>query len=1793
VVKTLDQFGNLSTNGLAATLNVTASLTAGTGPLQGTTNLNIGMAGGKGTVTYTTLRIDVAGTDKQLTASASGLTSDVSGVFTVNPAVASKLVIATQPSATATAGIAFTQQPVVWIEDTYNNVRIADTLTVTATRSGGSGTLQGTTAIAAVAGVATFSNLSHPLATNITIQFTSGALTAATSTAIAVSPDAFSKLQLLMPGETAAAGTTTGKTGTPSARTASTAFNVTVNAVDANWNLVNTASDTVGITSSDASAVLPPNAALSSGTKAFSVTFHTAGNQTVTASDVTDGSKTANTSPATTVNGGALDHYAVTVSSPNNAGVPFTTTVTAQDSFNNTVTTNTATVTLTATGKVQFDSNGDDVYGDNTKALASGVLTIATKDNLAETVNITATANSKTGTLTGVVITPAVGAYESVATGDWSDPATWNTYDGSFWVAATTAPASTNAPTITIQSNTTVTVTANVTAGGLIVQPTGQITVGSGQTLTIPNGTGTDLDVAGTVSVLGTLAINSAADVQIEAGGSVAVNAGGILQNSGTVTSTASTLTFNSGGTYQHTQNGGTIPTATWNSGSTCQITGITSTAPSGLGQSFGSFTWNCPSQTGTIDLGGDLTTVSSNLTVTSTGTSGSLTPSGNLTVGGNFSQAAGTFEMSAGALSTTTFNIGGNFSHTGGTFNMNAGLFGTVNLNVGGNFSHTAGTITQSGFGGTVNIVFNKAGMQTYTSGGSVSGTVNFTVNSSSTLVMGTNTITGGGSFTLSSGAGLQIGSTAGITTSGATGNIQATGTRTFNTGANYTYNGTAAQATGNGLPATVNNLTITNSAGVTLTATVTVNGALTLTNGVFITGANQVNIAATGSIAGRSSSSYVSGTLQKAFNTGAGQSFTFPIGDASNYAPFSLASMNVTVAGTLAAKTTAGEHPSIATSGIDATRDVNRYWTLTAGGSFAATDNATFNYLVTDVDGAATASQFVVRRFSSSAWQTTTVSGTPTTTATTISGAIASGDIAIGDQAIHHYVVSAATPQTANASFNTTVTAQDIFNQPVTGDSSTVVTMSGSTGTVQFDSNGDGTFGDNTKMLSGGAFTISTKDTVGETITLTATDGNAKTGTSPSIVVVVNEANQTISFGSLADKTYGDAPFAVSATASSGLPVSFSIVSGPATVAGSTVTITGAGTVTVRAAQAGDANWNAATNVDQSFGVAQVLLTVAADDQARAYGATNPVFTAGYNGFVNGDGSGVLNGALSFSCLDTNDVAVDTNTPAGTYPIVVSGQNAANYNLSYVAGTLTVTQAVLTVSADNQSRAYGATNPVLTVAYSGFVNGEDTNVLSGSPDVSTAADINSPVGTYPIVVSQGNLSTNGNYSFNFTNGLLTIVPAGTLFFDDFTRETDPGPLSPWIVQSGIWTVTGGVLNGGPNALQNFEFVYVTNNWTDYSVQGQVQFSTTNAWGGGIGGRLDPTTGAHYAAWIYPEGSPGGSNVLNLVKYDDWTSWTVMQQVSLPGVGTNWHLVELVFQGSQITVYYDTNQVLSVTDDGSFDGQGAYTNGGISVDMWTEYVTYTLSVDNVIVYPIVKTDQTITFDPLATRTYGEAPFAVSATASSGLPVTFSIVSGPATNASDTITLTGAGTVTVRASQAGNNNFNPALDVDQSFTVDPAAITVTADDKSKTQGLANPALTARYDGFVNGENTNALTTQVILSTAADANSPAGTTYPIMASGAAAANYTFSYVEGTLTVVARPDLAGISVSGNQFTLTWPTIVGQNYQVEYKDSLGDPAWTPLGAPVAGTGNPLTVNDDNNNATNRFYRLKITQP
>jgi chitinase len=85
-----------------------------------------------------------------------------------------------------------------------------------------------------------------------------------------------------------------------------------------------------------------------------------------------------------------------------------------------------------------------------------------------------------------------------------------------------------------------------------------------------------------------------------------------------------------------------------------------------------------------------------------------------------------------------------------------------------------------------------------------------------------------------------------------------------------------------------------------------------------------------------------------------------------------------------------------------------------------------------------------------------------------------------------------------------------------------------------------------------------------------------------------------------------------------------------------------------------------------------------------------------------------------------------------------------------------------------------------------------------------------------------------------------------------------------------------------------------------------------------------------------------------------------------------------------------------------------------------------------------VRKPQTITFDKLANRTFGEPDFTVSARASSGLPVSFA-ATGKCTASSNRIHLTGAGACTLTASQPGNTLFNPAPSVSQKFAI--AAVT--------------------------------------------------------------------------------------------------------------------------------------------------------
>lgn len=157
---------------------------------------------------------------------------------------------------------------------------------------------------------------------------------------------------------------------------------------------------------------------------------------------------------------------------------------------------------------------------------------------------------------------------------------------------------------------------------------------------------------------------------------------------------------------------------------------------------------------------------------------------------------------------------------------------------------------------------------------------------------------------------------------------------------------------------------------------------------------------------------------------------------------------------------------------------------------------------------------------------------------------------------------------------------------------------------------------------------------------------------------------------------------------------------------------------------------------------------------------------------------------------------------------------------------------------------------------------------------------------------------------------------------------------------------------------------------------------------------------------------------------------------------------------------------------------------------------------------------QTIKFTLTGTPTYGALPITMAAVSSSGLPVDFAVVSGPGKVAGPELTITGAGPITVSASQAGNATYLAAAPVQQTITVLPAALKVTINSISRAYGAANPAFTSAVEGLLNND---AVT--VVYNTTATASSPVGT-YPITAllSGTRSINYNPTFVPGKLTVV---------------------------------------------------------------------------
>lgn len=234
--------------------------------------------------------------------------------------------------------------------------------------------------------------------------------------------------------------------------------------------------------------------------------------------------------------------------------------------------------------------------------------------------------------------------------------------------------------------------------------------------------------------------------------------------------------------------------------------------------------------------------------------------------------------------------------------------------------------------------------------------------------------------------------------------------------TGSAITLNGNSLQTIGGTTSSTFNNLILNNAAGAFLGNNETVSGSFTLTNGKITTETNTLIISnpSTGAISGGSSANYINGNLRRGIAAGA-NTYAFPIGTASAYAPVSMAFTAGTVAGTLLGYTTDGDHVNIGTSFILASSSVNRTWTFSIfSGLSTANYDATFNWVSGDEDISFNYNYAVAGKYTGGTWTYPTM-GNLSPTSAQVTGESGFSDFQIGNGCL--------TPPTATISGDTNI--------------------------------------------------------------------------------------------------------------------------------------------------------------------------------------------------------------------------------------------------------------------------------------------------------------------------------------------------------------------------------------------------------------------------------------------------------------------------------------------------------------------------------------------------------------------------------------------------------------------------------------------------------------------------------------------------------------------------------------------------------------------------------------------------
>ncbi len=919
--------------------------------------------------------------------------------------------------------------------------------------------------------------------------------------------------------------------------------------------------------------------------------------------------------------------------------------------------------------------------------------------------------------------------------------------------------------TVALGSGGTVTLgsggTATVGSGSTITPGSGgSVTLNNGATVTLPPAGGTvTLGSGGTVALGsgGTVTLGSGGTITLGSGGTIALGSGGTiaLGSGGTITSSVGTVTIPStGGSYTLPDSGGTI--ALGSGGTIALGSGGTVTLGSGGTIALGSGGTVALGSGGTIALGSGGTIALGSGGTIALGSGGTVTlgSGGTIALGSGGTVALGSGgTVTLGSGGTVTLGSGGDLSlGSGGTVTLGSGgtvalgSGGTVALGSGGNVTLSSGGTIALGSGGTV--ALGSGGTVTLGSGGTIAlgsgGNVtvppggSYTINSSG----GTITLGSGGTVTLGSGGTVALGSGGTITMgSGGTVALGSGGTVTLGSG------GVVALGSG-GTVALGSGGTIALGSG----GTVTLGSGGASTNELDYNTANSVVRPPSSPTETQQSASPGAPVVINWTAPTFGVVATYTISRSSElYAPF--------VIGSVSGQN--GNPP--ATTFTDTNPDLTSH---TVVYTIATT------LLPVPIDPSpgqsAPSPPAVITN------NQTIVLGPPmlpssvsiSTSTLTVSATAESNGAANGQQ------VSFSAVSTTGAC---SIVAGSQSVEPVsngTGGVSSATIALNSTGSCTITASQPGT----DLSQPGNPPYYNAANSVSGTFTILPQGSTAQ--------------SQTINFPQLPTVQYGST-FSLSASSSSGLPVSFT-ASGPCTTSGST---TGVGPCTITASvPAGTVGSNtfSAASASQSFSIYPAVLTVTANNALGTYGETSlSALTFTTSPLVNGDGPSAVTGAPSLSTTAT------TASNAGNYPITVSTGTlaAANYSFLYVSGTLTIQQASQTALTliTTSPLAYNQSEPLSVTG--GSTNGAVTYNVTGGPCTITGAQHNQLTansGTTSCTVT-ATMAGNGNYNAvtSAPANIVTLQPASQTALT--LNTTSPLTYN----QSEPLSVTGGSTNG------------------------------------------------------------------------------------------------------------------------------------------------------------------------------------------------------------------------------------------------------------------------------------------------------------------------------------------------------------------------------------------------------------